>query len=32
MKIFKRFLAVTILVVIIFLNSYLIYTGVQLNA
>ncbi len=32
MKILKRILAVTVLIVIAFVISYLVYTGVQLNA
>lgn len=32
MKILKRILAVTTLIVIAFVISYLVYTGVQLNA
>ena len=32
MKLFKRILAVTILVVVILLISYCIYTGEQINA
>ncbi len=32
MKILKRILAVTVLIVIAFVISYLVYTGVHLNA
>ncbi len=32
MKIFKRFLAITTLIVVAFVISYMVYTGVKLNA
>lgn len=32
MKIFKRILVITALVVVVFLISYLVYTGGQVNA
>lgn len=32
MKILKRILAVTVFIVIAFIISYLVYTGVQVNA